>query len=80
MPIYEYRCSDCDVKFEKLVPLSRADEQPPCPQCAGENTRKLLSTFAAVRGSSNGFAESASSPSSGGGCGSCGGGNCSTCH
>lgn len=78
MPIYEYRCSDCDTKFEKLVSFSRANEQPACPNCSGCKTHKLLSTFASVRGGADG--DGASSVSSGGGCAGCGGGHCSSCH
>ena len=78
MQIYEYRCSDCDTKFEKLVSFSRANKQPACPNCCGEETHKLLSTFASVRGGADDGG--ASSVSSGGGCSGCGGGNCSSCH
>lgn len=78
MPIYEYFCQDCSTKFEKLVSLSRANEQPPCPGCNGGHTEKLLSMFAAIRGSSNGDGYSA--PSSGGGCAGCSGGSCATCR
>jgi len=81
MPVYEYYCPDCDIKFEKLVPLSRAQEQPPCPNCGGGKAQKLLSTFASVRSSGNGVDASAPSAGfSGGGCASCSGGHCSTCH
>jgi len=43
MPIYEYRCRDCDATFEQLV---RGGEQPECPDCHGQSLAKLLSTFA----------------------------------
>ncbi|HZK66847.1 MAG TPA: zinc ribbon domain-containing protein [Chloroflexota bacterium] len=76
MPIYEYVCPDCSIKFEKLVSLSRAHEHPPCPGCSGGNTQKQLSTFAAIRGGSDG----GMTTSSGGGCAGCGGGNCGSCH
>ncbi len=77
MPIYEYHCQDCNSRFEKLVSLSRANEQPPCPNCTGGRTEKLLSTFASVRAS--GY-DGGSAQSSGGGCGGCSGGSCATCH
>jgi len=46
MPIYEYRCKECDERFEQLVPLQA--EHPPvtCPRCGTQEIRKLLSTFA----------------------------------
>jgi putative FmdB family regulatory protein len=38
MPIYVYVCDDCDVEFEELKPMSRADEVETCPIC-----RRLIS-------------------------------------
>jgi len=42
MPIYEYRCDECDCDFEKLV-LSKSDEQIACPQCCEDKVTKLMS-------------------------------------
>jgi len=65
MPVYEYRCEPCDMRFERYV---RTFAEPvTCPQCAGAGVEKLLSTFA-VSGASP-----QNAPSSGGG-GCCGGG------
>lgn len=44
MPIYDYRCKDCDKTFELLV---RASITPVCPACRGEQLEKLLSRPAA---------------------------------
>ena len=44
MPIYEYRCQDCDHEFEKMQKFS----DPPvaaCPTCAG-SVQKLISRSA----------------------------------
>ncbi|MFN7925767.1 MAG: zinc ribbon domain-containing protein [Bryobacteraceae bacterium] len=46
MPIFEYRCSDCGTKFEKLM-RSSAAEGPECPSCGESHVTKELSTFAA---------------------------------
>jgi putative FmdB family regulatory protein len=71
MPLYEYRCRDCDRAFERLV---RSWQEPvACPACRGESVEKLLSTFA-MAGGGNGRTAGAS----GGGCG-CGRGGCG-CH
>jgi len=43
MPIFEYRCDDCQREFEALV---RSSTQPACPQCGGTHLSKLLSVFA----------------------------------
>ena len=51
MPIYEYRCKQCEERFEQLVPL-RADHPPvTCPRCGTQEIRKLLSTFATTESS-----------------------------
>ena len=41
MPIYEYECSACGHKFEKLVRIGA--DAPPCPDCASAEVRKLVS-------------------------------------
>ena len=40
MPIYEYRCRDCDTTFEALV---RGGGGVTCPHCGGSSLDKLLS-------------------------------------
>lgn len=46
MPIFEYRCSGCGLKFEKLV--RRQDENGlACPSCGSPDLHKELSVFAA---------------------------------
>jgi putative FmdB family regulatory protein len=72
MPMYEYFCPDCNVRFEKLIRHAtpeNAEGGIACPTCAQTDTRRVLSVFAAV---SSGDGQS--SMSAGGGCGC--GGNC----
>jgi putative FmdB family regulatory protein len=45
MPIYEYRCTSCDTRFEELVSAS-AKTGPPCPSCGAKKPKRLFSTFA----------------------------------
>ncbi|MBX2803820.1 MAG: zinc ribbon domain-containing protein [Myxococcales bacterium] len=40
MPIYEYQCSECGHRFERLVRIGA--DAPPCPECSAE-VRKLIS-------------------------------------
>ena len=47
MPMYEYACPECGVKFEKLRRTSEADSPARCACCGAENSRRVLSTFAA---------------------------------
>ena len=42
MPIYEYKCDQCDHCFEKLV-FASDDEEVTCPQCGAQKTQKLMS-------------------------------------
>jgi putative FmdB family regulatory protein len=48
MPIYEYRCTTCETRFEDLVRGPSAAVA--CPECGGAEAERLLSTFAGVGG------------------------------
>jgi putative FmdB family regulatory protein len=69
MPIFEYRCSDCEREFEAFV---TADRTPECPACRGANLVKQMSSPGMV-GASNGGARAATPMT--GGCGA-GGAHC----
>ena len=43
MPIYAYRCPQCEERFEELVPASA--EPPPCRKCGSPEVVRLFSTF-----------------------------------
>jgi putative FmdB family regulatory protein len=43
MPLFEYGCPACGLRFEALV---RGDATPPCPECGATSPTKLLSSFA----------------------------------
>jgi putative FmdB family regulatory protein len=76
VPLYEYRCTDCDHRFDALVPAGRAD-QTACPSCGAEPARRLLSVFSAPRagaGPVRGGDGAAAAPSGG-----CCGGACGAC-
>ncbi|MBA7703947.1 hypothetical protein ES703_112744 [subsurface metagenome] len=74
MPIYEYFCPDCEVKFELLRPLSQSAEAATCPRCQKGAERKL-STFACFSTDESGL----TSPVGGSSCASCGAASCSSC-
>jgi putative FmdB family regulatory protein len=73
MPIFEYRCSDCEREFEAFVTTERTAE---CPGCHGANLVKLLSSPGRVGGSDGGRSEALPM---GGGCGA-GGAACACRH
>ena len=73
MPIYEYHCSVCEVRFDKMRPISRADEPAPCPTC------QLLAGRCASVFAAHGSDGRALAGSNGGGCASCATHNCASC-
>ena len=60
MPIYEYKCDQCDHCFEKLM-LSEDEKHVACPECKSKKTRKLMSC-ASFMGSGGSHMCSDSSP------------------
>ena len=51
MPIYEYRCGECETRFEKLIRREVDETALACPKCGSTSLDKEFSTFAA-RGAS----------------------------
>ncbi|MBI4300805.1 MAG: zinc ribbon domain-containing protein [Chloroflexi bacterium] len=76
MPLYEYYCSTCESKFERLRSMSQADEKAACPTCSTPSGR-VISLFASFSKSSDGSVSAVAG--SGGGCSTCGGGSCASC-
>jgi len=76
MPIYEYGCTVCGNRFERLRSFSQMDDEAPCPECDSESKRQL-SVFAAFSSSSDGQMSAVT----GGGCaaGSCAGCTSGSC-
>jgi len=72
MPLYEYVCASCSGKFERYV--RSFGEEVSCPDCAGTEVEKQLSTFAFAGGPGPSMA------GAGGGGGCCGGGGCGCGH
>ena len=52
MPIYEYRCTQCGVKYEKIV-FSSSAPAPACPSCNSDEVEKLISVPGGMGGSSS---------------------------
>lgn len=66
MPLYEYVCPTCEVKFEKLRPMTNGHEAA-CPACGTESPR-VLSMFAAFSKGSNGEMAAVGGVGCGGAC------------
>lgn len=41
MPIYNYRCEECEKEYEAIV-FSATAEPDPCPSCKSTNVHKAL--------------------------------------
>ena len=50
MPLYEYKCQDCEARFDALRAMSQADTPIACPKCGSENTGRMISLFSAIGG------------------------------
>ena len=76
MPIYEYLCPECKLRFELLRPMSRADEAASCPRCHGSGLR-VLSTFACFSKGAEGESSSIGGFNQ---CNTCSAPSCDTCR
>lgn len=63
MPLYEYRCEECDHRFEILQRLGVGADGLSCPSCGQERLAKQFSTFAA-----SGTQATSAAPMPSGGC------------
>lgn len=53
MPLYEFRCTACEHRFEQLRPMSQATTAIECPKCQARAERILSSTAALTGGGSS---------------------------
>ena len=77
MPIYEYVCSECGLKFELLCPLSQANQGASCPRCHN-SAKRVFSTFASFSESESG--ETTPLAGTGSSCASCSATSCDSCN
>lgn len=48
MPIYEYKCNECEEVFEQLTTSVKDSPKVQCPKCKSENVSKLMSAGSPV--------------------------------
>ena len=52
MPVYEYRCLDCDKEFEIVETFAEHEDHKPddvsCPDCGKKNVERVWSHVVAV--------------------------------
>jgi putative FmdB family regulatory protein len=82
MPIYEYRCANCDRSFEAFV--RPGDDSAQCPHCNGSKLTREMSTFASRSNGDSASAVASAITNSGTSNGFTGGGGCGSggcgCH
>jgi putative FmdB family regulatory protein len=71
MPLFEYRCEDCQKPFEQFVTTER---KATCPGCGGEHLEKMLSRPGMVSATSS-RPDACAAPAP-----MCGGGGCGCAH
>lgn len=50
MTLYEYRCRECETRFEQRRPMDQADDPAVCPE-GHTDTVRLLAAFSSVKSS-----------------------------
>ena len=73
MPIYEFRCIQCNECFEILVTSSDEQCEMCCPHCKSENFERVMSSTNYAMGAGGGNQERASTQTR-----SCSSGSCTT--
>lgn len=73
MPLYEYRCLECDSRFEVLI--KDLSEEVFCENCGSKNIKRLISAFSFASTGGSGIKGTSSS-----GCSACSSKSCSTCR
>ena len=78
MALYEYKCADCEERFDLMRPMSAADDVAECPECGSEDSRRVISNFASIIPGASSLSTNpvmdARMASGAGGGGCCGGG------
>ena len=69
MPIYEFKCQDCDLRFEEILRSSSQRLKPTCPKFKTRDVFRVMS----------GFAAGGSARRAGSSCGSCKAKSCAGC-
>ena len=69
MPVYDYRCTDCETRYDVFHKGKEVPADVVCPSCGSTNHKKLMSVPVVSMGSSSGADSSGGSCETGGCCG-----------
>ena len=53
MPVFEYKCEDCNSIFEILHKSTKNQEVIQCPDCRSQHYKKLISVFSSKSSNSS---------------------------
>lgn len=73
MPVYEFQCTKCNVKFDEYFRSSRERKKLFCPSCQSDRIQKVFSVFGTSLGGGGDIS------SGGSGCGTCTAPTCTGC-
>ncbi len=48
MALYEYKCAECEDRFDLMRPMSAADDPAACPECGSTESMRVLSNFTSI--------------------------------
>lgn len=71
MPVYEYRCEECEERFEIRASFAekQAGLEPTCPACDGRSVKQVITAGLFIRsGARSDASSSGCAPSAGPGC------------
>lgn len=74
MPVYEFKCAECESRFERLCQMGETGKNLNCPKCGKPEPYRVMSSFRTVgkNGDSDTFGDS------GGSCAGCSSSSCAT--
>lgn len=71
MPLYDYKCEQCQTVFEVRATIKEKEVglEPECPVCHGKQTQQIITAGLVIRGGgSAGFSMPGCGPGAGPGC------------
>ena len=74
MPVYDYKCTDCDKTYDVYHKVREVIVDIICPSCGSTNHKKLMSVTQVSMGSGSDCSDGSCNPYGGGG--GCAGGMC----
>ena len=55
VPLYEFKCSDCDISFDRFLEIKDRNEIQACPKCRKTKVERLVSMNVSISGTRDSF-------------------------